>query len=312
MLPSKEALSIDLVNANINDDQKETCQKLIDGLNVDAATSLDWLLNTTEEFCRDRAIHNALFECIQICDGKSKNLTKESIPQIMQDALAICFDSHIGHDYFDDAEKRHEYYHLKENKIPFEIDILNEITKGGVSKKSLTVLMGGINVGKAQPLNTIIPTPIGFRRFVDLKVGDKVFGSDGKETTVTGIFPQGNKEVFEINFLDGRTTKSCEEHLWKYKTKKDWKIGSLKEIIKKKSQTRPIYIPLTNAVSYEKKDYYLHPYIIGCLLGDGCLTQDTLMLSCAENDILRKFSTLLPDSNYLINSSNHDYRINGQ
>lgn len=67
----------------------------------------------------------------------------------MQDALAVCFDSHIGHDYFDDAQKRHEYYHLKENKIPFDIDILNEITKGGVSKKSLTVLMGGVNVGKS-------------------------------------------------------------------------------------------------------------------------------------------------------------------
>lgn len=311
VLPSKEALSIDLVKANINDEQKESCQKIIDNLNVDNATSLDWLLNTTEEFCRDAAIHNALFECIQICDGKNKTLTKDSIPKIMQDAIAISFDTHIGHDYFNDAEARFDFYHLKENKIPFDIDILNEITKGGVSKKSLTVLMGGINVGKAQPLDTIIPTPTGFRKFGDLKIGDKVFGSDGNETTVTGVFPQGKKEVFEINFQDGRKTKSCKEHLWKYKTKETWKVGSLEEIMNKKAQTRPVYIPLNDAVSYETKTFYLHPYVIGCLLGDGGLTQDTLYFSCVEEEILKRFSSSLPTNNYLVNSSKHNYRING-
>lgn len=146
--PSKEAVLIDIDKTNINDEEKSSATEIIQSLNYDPLTSIDWLINSCEAFCQDKAMFLALTQAIQIHEGKDKKLGKGSIPSILKDALAVSFDSHIGHDYFDDAEARYKWYHLVEHKVPFEIDILNKITRGGISKKSLTILMAGINVGK--------------------------------------------------------------------------------------------------------------------------------------------------------------------
>jgi len=115
---------------------------------ADASTSQDWLVDTTEEFCREKAIYNALIESIQICDGKNTKLDRQAIPQLLTDALAISFDSSIGHDYFEDAEKRYDNLHREEDRIPFDVEMLNTITRGGIPKKTMTILMAGVNVGK--------------------------------------------------------------------------------------------------------------------------------------------------------------------
>ena len=108
-----------------------------------------WLVNETEKFCKDKAIYNAILESIHIIDGKSQTHTKEALPSILSDALAVSFDTNIGHDYIKDAEKRYEFYHTVEKKIPFDLEFFNDITKGGVATKTLNIVIAGTGVGKS-------------------------------------------------------------------------------------------------------------------------------------------------------------------
>lgn len=107
-----------------------------------------WLLDETEAWCQERALYNAALETIGILDNKQSAKPRNSIPQIFQDALAVSFDAHVGHDYIEDAEQRYEYYHKKENKIPFDIEWLNKITNDGIPPKTLNLVLAGTNVGK--------------------------------------------------------------------------------------------------------------------------------------------------------------------
>ena len=109
---------------------------------------LQWLLDNTEEFCQEKAVYNAVMRSISIIDGNDKDNTKGNIPNILQDALGISFDDHIGHDYFENAEDRYEFYTSEEEKIPFDIELLNKITKGGLPNKTLNVILAGTGVGK--------------------------------------------------------------------------------------------------------------------------------------------------------------------
>ena len=108
-----------------------------------------WLLDTTEKFCKDRAVHNAVLDGIKILDKKDKKRTPEAIPSILADALAVSFDNHIGHDYLEDAEKRYDWYHTKEKKYQFDLSYMNKITKGGVPSKTLNIALAGTGVGKS-------------------------------------------------------------------------------------------------------------------------------------------------------------------
>ena len=109
----------------------------------------DWLINSTEKWCKDRAIYNALLQSIKIAEGTDKNLSRDAIPSILQEALAVSFDEYIGHDYVDNAEQRYEYYHRDETKIPFDLEKFNLITKGGIPNKTLNVALAGTGVGKS-------------------------------------------------------------------------------------------------------------------------------------------------------------------
>jgi archaellum biogenesis ATPase FlaH len=148
-IPSKSTLLVDLsqlqsgINENIFKDTSET----IKSLNEDKQ-DLAWLLDNTEKFCQDKAIYNGIHKSIEILDDKSGKLAKGSIPTILSDALAVSFDTHIGHDYLEDWEQRYNFYHNTEEHIQFDIDILNKITDGGVTKKTLTILLGGVGFGK--------------------------------------------------------------------------------------------------------------------------------------------------------------------
>ena len=109
----------------------------------------DWLINTTEKWCKDRAVYLSLLEAIKIADGKDKTRTRDAIPSILQEALGVCFDEHVGHDYIDDFESRYDFYHRKEEKIPFDLEFFNKITKGGLPSKTLNVALAGTGVGKS-------------------------------------------------------------------------------------------------------------------------------------------------------------------
>ena len=109
----------------------------------------DWLVDHTEKFCKDKAIHNAIVDGISIIDGRDKNRTPDSIPSILTDALAVSFDNAVGHDYIDDADSRFEFYHRVEERIPFDLDFFNRITKGGLPPKTLNIALAGTGVGKS-------------------------------------------------------------------------------------------------------------------------------------------------------------------
>lgn len=148
-LPSKEALQIDLQNkTNLNEKVYEGCNELIATLNNDKSTDLNWLIENTENFCKERALHNALNEAIEIRQGDSKK-PFNAIPSILQDALAVSFQTHIGHDYLEDAEARYDYFHNPVARVPSGVEYIDRITKGGFKKKTLNLLIGGTNVGKS-------------------------------------------------------------------------------------------------------------------------------------------------------------------
>ena len=146
---TKEVLCIEVENRqDINDTSFKEITQLI--TNLDAETSeFNWLVDTTEKWCRDRAIYIALMESIHIADGKDDKKNRDSIPSILSDALAVSFDTHIGHDYLLDYEKRYESYHRKEEKIEFDLEYFNKITKGGLPNKTLNIALAGTGVGKS-------------------------------------------------------------------------------------------------------------------------------------------------------------------
>ena len=148
-LPTKEVLEINLQNRNdlTEDVYKESITK-INQFSTEWVDR-DWLINSTEKWCKDRAIYNALLQSIKIAEGADKNLSRDAIPSILQEALAVSFDEYIGHDYIDNAEQRYEYYHRDEAKIPFDLEKFNLITKGGIPNKTLNVALAGTGVGKS-------------------------------------------------------------------------------------------------------------------------------------------------------------------
>ena len=146
---TKEVLCIEVEKReDINDESFKEIIHLISSLE-DIPAEFNWLVNTTEKWCRDRAIYLALMESIHIADGKDEKKNRDSIPSILSDALAVSFDTHIGHDYLQDYEQRYESYHKKEDKIEFDLEYFNKITKGGLPNKTLNIALAGTGVGKS-------------------------------------------------------------------------------------------------------------------------------------------------------------------
>ena len=146
---TKEVLCIEVEKRqDINDTSFQEITKLISYLE-EVPTDYDWLCDTTEKWCRDRAIYLALMESIALADGKDKDKDRGAIPNILSNALAVSFDTHIGHDYLIDYEERYEAYHRKEDLIPFDLEYFNKITKGGLPNKTLNIALAGTGVGKS-------------------------------------------------------------------------------------------------------------------------------------------------------------------
>ena len=148
-LPTKEVLQIEVgKRTDLTQDEFQSTEQLINALGVNEYKK-EWVLDTTEAWCKERAIYNALMESIKIADGQDEKKNRDAIPSILSDALAVGFDQHVGHDYIDDAEDRYAYYHKIENKTPFDLEYFNKITSGGLSDKTLNIALAGTGVGKS-------------------------------------------------------------------------------------------------------------------------------------------------------------------
>ena len=151
-LPTYESLVINFTESrNLTEEQVRDSIQLIREINAnkDEPTDVEWLTNQTEKFCQDRAIYNAIMKSVKILDDKENKEGKGSIPKLLSDALAVSFDTSVGHDYINDADFRYDFYHRHETKIPFDLDLFNKITKGGLPKKTLNIALAGTGVGKS-------------------------------------------------------------------------------------------------------------------------------------------------------------------
>lgn len=148
--PTREALIIELSSIKgLSQEQFEDAKVLVKEIKKSEQHDIEWLLDKTEAFCKEKAVYNALMTSIQTIDNQSDKISVHGIPQLLSDALAVSFDPNIGHDYFENAEQRYDFYTHKENKIPFGLEYFDKITKGGVSKKTLNIALAGTGVGKS-------------------------------------------------------------------------------------------------------------------------------------------------------------------
>ena len=149
-LPTLDAFKIEIDQSDkFNDDQYQAAMEIIPNIFAKETSDEKWLFDTTEKWCQDRAIHNAIMESISIIDGKHKTLTKNALPELLSKALAVTFDPSVGHDYIEDVEDRYDFYHEDEERIPFDLDYFNTITKGGLPNKTLNICLAGTGVGKS-------------------------------------------------------------------------------------------------------------------------------------------------------------------
>ena len=147
-LPTKESLSIEInTNKSINEDEYKKITDILSTLNPEPV-NLDWLVETTEKFCNDRAIHNAILGGIQIIDGKDKTHTPEYLPEMLSDALSVSFDQKVGHDYLQESKERFDFYKKKEERLELDLEFFNKITRGGIPSKTLNICLAGTGVGK--------------------------------------------------------------------------------------------------------------------------------------------------------------------
>jgi replicative DNA helicase len=148
-IPNNTILKIELEKRkDISEEIFNESLTMLDGLRLEK-TDPQWLLDTTEKWCKERAVYLALIESVKIADGRDMTKNRDAIPSILQQALGVSFDDHIGHDYIRDAEERYEFYHRSEDKIPFDLDFFNKITKGGLPNKTLNIALAGTGVGKS-------------------------------------------------------------------------------------------------------------------------------------------------------------------
>ncbi len=145
-IPTQESLLIDLDgDTTINETEMANCQQYFEPFEP---KNEEWLIENTENWCQEKAIYNAIMDSISILDNRGGEKDKGSIPVLLSNALSVCFDSSIGHDFIDDAEERFDFYHKKENVLPFDLEYFNKITKGGLPNKSLNIILAGTGVGK--------------------------------------------------------------------------------------------------------------------------------------------------------------------
>lgn len=148
-LPSEESIKIELDDTNVRDEIKQQAFNLLPDIFNSKEEDQQWLLDTTEKWCQDRALHGAIMESTLILSGDHKTMNKNALPDLLQRALAVCFDTNVGHDYLENVDERYDFYHEEEERIPFDLEYFNTITKGGLPNKTLNIALAGTGVGKS-------------------------------------------------------------------------------------------------------------------------------------------------------------------
>jgi len=147
--PTKQALAISIEeDRTINEGELPALSEWLQGADVEAVDK-EWLLDQTEKYCKDKAIYNAIMDSIQVIDGRDKDRGPDALPDMLSKALQVGFDNNVGHDYIENADKRYEFYHRLEEKMPFDLAMFNDITEGGLANKTLNVALAGTGVGKS-------------------------------------------------------------------------------------------------------------------------------------------------------------------
>lgn len=228
-LPTKEALRIAIDEKdNLNEEQYKEVSNTISNLNYEDKTDLDWIVDKTEKFCQDKAIYNAVRESILVLDGQHKSLDKGSIPKMLSDALGVSFDNNVGHDYLDNYEERYDFYHAKEDRISFDLDLFNQITKGGLSRKSLSIALAGC----VHP-STKVRIRVERLDEKEVPISDvKMLLDNGYEVEVDspdGFVPvnfyvdKGEWDEYVLTTMDGTEVICNENHL--FQTTKGWELA---------------------------------------------------------------------------------------
>ena len=211
-------------------------------------------------------------------------------------------------------------FYLPRRKQFIKLGIIQALQRLIDDEIDILTLSCAPGIGKAQPLNSHVLTPRGFRNMGDLKIGDEVISGENRVSKVIGIFPQGVKPVYEVEFDDGSKCKCTDEHLWKCQTRDDrrsrqkkYRVVELKEMMKnlyvENGKRKNYSIDYVQPIDFPKRDLPLHPYLMGVILGDGGLTNSNTMISLPDDYIREKVETLLPEQDLLVFSDKHDYRI---
>ncbi len=261
---------------------------------------------------RRKLKHNTLAEMIEKAGETLGEFdTEEAYKQIKKAISYVDSEVEITKsvDITDSTDKRKEVYEKKKLNhgiVGLETGIipLDRILRG-LPDETLTMIIATTGIGKAVTLDTPILTPEGFVPMRDIHTGAIVYDQYGKKTKVIAEFPQGYKDVFKVTFSDDSYVECCKDHLWKYKTKddivrgKDWRVNSLEYMMNNHSvlrgRTYNMCVPLCEPVEFDKKQLPIHPYVMGCLLGDGGFTTTRVTLSNPEVDIINKCSELLKE-----------------
>ena len=213
--PSIEALKISIdQRKDLNEQSFKEVNIIIDELKVDDKTNQDWLVSETEKFCQDKDLYNSIRKAILILDGQDKTNDKGAIPQLLSDSLGISFDTHIGHDFLEDFESRYEFYHRKEERLEFDIELLNKITKGGLPRKSMTVLLATTGGGKSLVKCHMAATSLMYGRnvlYITMEMAEEKISQriDANLLDVTlDELVEMPKDVYDrkINRIKGKTT----------------------------------------------------------------------------------------------------------
>lgn len=219
--PSQPALEYEFSNSDYNIDSNQGCFELINQIysitDEEKKVDYDWLLKTTEAWCKDKALHNAILKSIHIIDGGNKKLGRGAIPEILTQALSVSFDQNIGHDYFENANDRWEYYHKEENKIPFDLEMLNKITKGGVSEGTLNVILASTGVGKSLVMCHMAAANISMGKnvlYITLEMAEE------------RIAERIDANLFDVDIqnIDGMSEANFESHIQNLKKKINGKL----------------------------------------------------------------------------------------
>lgn len=223
--PTIDALTIQISNSSVPEHIYDDIESKVTELHTFEQSNLDWLMDQTEKFCKDKSVYNAILRSIQIIDGKDKTMAEDGIPGILQEALAVCFDTNIGHSYLDDIDSRWDFYHRDETRVPFDIDLLNKITGGGLPNKILAILLAGcvhpetkirVNLYKRGFEHMWIDKEISIgevKRLLDEGYEIEVDSPDGY-VPVTMFVDKGEWDEYVLRLDSGSIVKVNENHLF--------------------------------------------------------------------------------------------------